>query len=216
MQRHPENSPAFAIAIRHPILTGCPLPADKEFVAMLEIEVKYAVADWTGLERQVQQSGGQHLETRRDIDLYFNAPDRDFVQTDEAFRLRRIGQRNFLTYKGPKRDATTKTRAEIEVPLPDGNISQHLRLIEALGYRAVATVTKDRIVYQWPREGYDLHVCFDAVEEVGSYVELEIVAPPAEEERAREVVLRAARELSLLQVERRSYIHLLILMRGGT
>ena len=46
-------------------------------------------------------------------DHYFNGHDRDFHQTDEAFRIRRMGEKNFLTYKGPKRDTDTKTRIEI-------------------------------------------------------------------------------------------------------
>ena len=60
-------------------------------------------------------------EALREADHYFNAPDRDFARTDEAFRLRRIGAANFVTYKGPKRDAQRKMRTEIEVPLPDGD-----------------------------------------------------------------------------------------------
>jgi ABC-type sulfate transport system permease component len=39
---------------------------------------------------------------------------------DEAFRLRRVGERNYMTYKGPKLDATTKSRPEEEVRLADG------------------------------------------------------------------------------------------------
>ena len=54
------------------------------------------------------------------VDQYFAHPARDFAQTDEALRLRRVGKQNFITYKGSKIDATTKTRREIELPLAPG------------------------------------------------------------------------------------------------
>ena len=44
-------------------------------------------------------------------------PCRDFAQTDEALRIRTVGDTSFVTYKGPKLDATTKTRRELELPL---------------------------------------------------------------------------------------------------
>ena len=46
---------------------------------------------------------------------------RDFARTDEALRLRHVGEFNYITYKGPKLDATTKTRREIEIGLADGH-----------------------------------------------------------------------------------------------
>ena len=88
---------------------------------MLEVEVKYRSPDRVKMKQTIEGWGARLEEKRVEEDHYFNAPDRDFKSTDEAFRLRRIGSRNVLTYKGPKQDAATKTRAEIEVPLADGD-----------------------------------------------------------------------------------------------
>src|SRR4249920_446158 len=87
---------------------------------MLEVEVKYAVADFGPLLTALASRGITPGTLRRDADHYFNAPDRDFAVTDEAIRVRTIGEKNFVTYKGPKLDRETKTRLEIEVPLADG------------------------------------------------------------------------------------------------
>src|SRR5947209_6151348 len=87
---------------------------------MLEIEMKFPVADLAALEARLAQAGAGAAADRRDADHYFNAPDRDFARTDEALRVRTIGTANFVTYKGPKRDLQTKTRTELEVPLTDG------------------------------------------------------------------------------------------------
>src|SRR5437588_12515726 len=116
---------------------------------MLEVEVKYRDADRDAVQAKLLALGAVKLEERIDADQYFNAPDRDFKQTDEAFRLRRIGPKNRLTYKGPKRDAATKTRTEIEVSLADGDApaTDAERMLTCLGYRSVAIVRKRRAVY---------------------------------------------------------------------
>ena len=52
-----------------------------------------------------------------EADRYHMHPGARFRATDELPRIRRADQGVFLTYKGPKLDATTKTRHEIELPL---------------------------------------------------------------------------------------------------
>src|SRR5262245_59361130 len=108
--------------------------------------MKFPVADFAALETRLAAWGARADAPRQDADHYFNAPDRDFARTDEALRLRRTGDANFVTYKGPKRDAQTKTRTEIEVPLAGGDeaAGQFARLLTSLGYRPVAVVRKRR------------------------------------------------------------------------
>jgi adenylate cyclase class 2 len=184
---------------------------------MLEVEVKYAGADFAALERQLRGWGAAEDAPRTDADHYFNAPDRDFAVTDEAFRLRRIGEQNFVTYKGPKRDALTKTRTEIEVPIAPGAAAadDFSRLLVHLGYRPVAVVRKARRLFHLRRDGFDLEVTLDDVEGVGRFAELEIQAPEEQLDPARDVVLRTAAELGLTAGERRSYLELLLAARGG-
>ena len=68
-------------------------------------------------------------------DIYLNHPARDFAETNEAFRIRRISDENRITYKGPRRSGPTKTREEIEIPFASGpdRFQQLLRLLENLG-----------------------------------------------------------------------------------
>ena len=67
------------------------------------------------------------------IDCYYAHPVRDFAASDEALRLRQVGENNYITYKGPKLDTTTKTRREIEISLPDGlqSAAEAAELVEA-------------------------------------------------------------------------------------
>lgn len=179
---------------------------------MLEIEVKYAIPRWEEIETQLQQLGAQLSEGRDEADHYFNAPDRDFRQTDEAFRIRRVGSQNLLTYKGPRAQGPTKTRLEIEIPFADGDepATDLARLLAQLGYRPVAVVRKKRRVYQLERGGFEIDVSLDDVEQLGRFAEVEIIADEARSEAAKHAVLQLASELGLTTVESRSYLQLLL------
>lgn len=179
---------------------------------MLEVEVKYRNADRTAAVAALLEWGATLAQDRTDIDLYFQAPDRDLKASDEAFRLRRIGPKNYLTYKGPRRDTETKTRPEIEVALADGEAAaaDTERLLAALGYKPVTTVKKKRRVYHFTRDGFELEACFDTLDGVGAFVELEILASDAQYEAAKTVLLAVAAELGLTEQEKRSYLSMVL------
>jgi adenylate cyclase class 2 len=182
---------------------------------MLEIEQKFAHADFAVIERRLAQWQAHPGEEHSEADHYFNAPDRDFAQTDEAFRLRRVGAANFLTYKGPKRAGPVKIRTELEIALRDGEAAaeQFMQLLVHLGYRPVAVVRKHRRTFHLERGGFALLVCLDEVEHLGRFAEVEIVAPEEQVDAARTVLAETATELGLSELEPRSYLHLLLINR---
>jgi adenylate cyclase class 2 len=179
---------------------------------MLEIEMKFPVADFHGIEESLSHWHAGPPERRQDADRYFNAPDRDFGKTDEALRLRSIGTKNFITYKGPKTDTQTKTRFELELPLPDGPdmVEQFGQLLHRLGYHFVAQVEKGRTIYHVHRDGFHLEICLDEVKGLGQFVEVEIVAPEEQLDQARTVLMSVAGEMNLTHSERRSYLQMLL------
>lgn len=179
---------------------------------MLEVEAKFPLPDATIVEARLIALGAILVADHLEVDRYLNAPDRDFSRTDEALRLRSIGDENILTYKGPRRDATSKTRTEAEVACPLGTTSAEafLELFRHLGYRATAIVRKRRKIYEWKRDGFTMHACLDDVESVGQFIELEIVAEESEYAAARETVFLVAKELALGPTETRSYLEQLL------
>jgi adenylate cyclase class 2 len=179
---------------------------------MLEIEVKYRVGDRSALVAKLAALAAERVGERVDEDHYFNAPDRDFRQTDEAFRLRRIGAENRLTYKGPKRVAVTKTRKEIEIRLADGDdtATDTGQMLVDLGYRPVAVVRKRRVLYHLGRGPFSVEVCLDEVDHVGTFAEVEVVVDEAQFKEAETVVLGLAAELGLVERELRSYLGMVL------
>ena len=184
---------------------------------MLEIEMKFPVSDFAPIVAKLKKWKARQEETLEEADHYHNAPDRDFAKTDEAFRLRRCGPTNVVTYKGPRHPGQTKTRTEIEVALASGDepAEDFCRLLAHLGYRAVAVVRKMRVCYYFERGDFGLQVCLDEVDEVGRYVEVEIVAPKAQKAAAEKVLLEVVADLELKNSERRSYLEMLLHNTGA-
>ncbi len=133
--------------------------------------------------------------------------------TNEAFRLRRIGNENRVTYKGPRRSGPTKTREEIEIALADGDaaFADVERLFGVLGFRAVATIRKSRESYHITKDGVSLEVALDRAEGLGDFAEIEaIAASEGELAGAQSAVLALANQLELTAVEPRSYLRIFL------
>jgi adenylate cyclase class 2 len=177
-----------------------------------EVEQKFPVADVAALEARLTAIGAGISEPRPQIDLYFTHPARDFVRTDEALRIRRQGPSNSITYKGPKIDKTTKTRREIELPFPPGQQSAEAwaGLLEALGFTPVAEVRKLRRKVDISWQGRRVEGSLDDVEQLGSFVELELLVHETGVESAKACIASLAESLGLRDSERRSYLELLL------
>ena len=177
-----------------------------------EVEQKYRVDDLQVVERKLISMGVTMSGPVEQIDSYFNHPSRDFAQTDEALRIRCMGDANRITYKGPKIDQTTKTRRELELPLVDGTetASGFADLLSALGFHLVSDVRKHRRsgVLDW--RGHPIEVALDEVHGVGTFVELEQQTDATGVEDAKQRLAEIAERLALHDVERRGYLELLL------
>ncbi|MFM8582852.1 MAG: class IV adenylate cyclase [Planctomycetaceae bacterium] len=180
---------------------------------MLEVELKYRVAGGLALRTKLRSLGGVCRGDEQQRDQYFNHPQRDFAQTDEAVRVRSVGAAAAVTYKGPLVDKITKTREEIEVELagPAGGPALEAMLLR-LGFRPVMCVTKTRESWRLNYAGREIEVACDRVVGLGEFVELETSAEQAGLAEARGVLMRLAEELDLpaAAAERRGYLTLLL------
>ncbi len=181
---------------------------------MIEVEVKLKVAEPKKIEAKLKKLGGRFAEQKRQSDVYFNAPDRDFAKTDEALRIRTEKGNNFLTYKGPKIDTQTKSRREIEILL--GNKKRDRdntrSLLILLGYREVATVNKRRRIFKL----HNLRISIDQVDNLGSFIEVEASAEETAFEKKRKQIFALLKkiDLNISKSIRQSYLELLLAKRG--
>jgi adenylate cyclase class 2 len=199
-----------------------------------EVELKYRVADGRAIEDRLASLGACWHGTTEQVDRYFNHPSRDFAVTDEALRLRSTAAGVAITWKGPRLDATAKTRREIELPLAlaavpaaaealaavpaaaealaavPATLDRWTELLEALGFRQVREVAKRRRLATVAWEGAAIEVALDHVAGLGDFVELELQAESAGIAVAAARIESLARELGCTNPERRSYLEMLL------
>ncbi|WP_227373829.1 class IV adenylate cyclase [Haladaptatus halobius] len=176
---------------------------------MYEVEVKVR-ADHATVRERLRELGARSLGAVTQEDFYYDAPHRDFAETDEALRVRREadeeGTAEVVTYKGPLVEEESKTRKEHETVVGDGDTVDSL--LSALGFEAAATVHKERERYEL--DGY--LVVLDSVTGLGEFVEVEIKAEEDAVESARDGAYDVLRDLGLDPDEqvRTSYLGLLL------
>jgi adenylate cyclase class 2 len=182
-----------------------------KFAMQWEVEQKLRLSDLPAAEAKLNELGVTFANPILQTDHYFNHPSRDFRKSDEALRLRRVGADTFITYKGPKIDPATKTRRELELPLGAGTKTpdQFAELLLALGFRPAGTVKKTRRTGKMAWNGHEVEVALDHVENVGSFLELEIAADDSALEAARAALKALSQQLAVGSPERRSYLELL-------
>jgi adenylate cyclase class 2 len=180
-----------------------------------EVEMKFRVNQPADLRRRIERLGPRLLDSDEQEDTYLAHPARDFAQTGEALRIRRVGRENRITYKGPKLAGPTKTREEIEIGFDPGDraLAGLERLWEALGFRPVATVRKRRTGFELIDSDRAVHVVIDETESLGTFAEVETLARgQADLSAAQETVQRVAAGLGLSSdmYEPRSYLRMLL------
>ncbi|MEF8828340.1 MAG: class IV adenylate cyclase [Haloarcula sp.] len=175
---------------------------------MYEVEVKVP-ADIEAVSERLDELGAEQVDTVIQTDTYYDAPHRDFAETDEAFRVRRETRKGEttakVTYKGPLLEAESKSREEFETGVEDGDDVD--AIVRHLGFEPVATVRKNRRVY----EVRAYAVTLDAVDDVGEFVEVERETD-GDIEPVREGAYEVLRDLDLDPDDQRrtSYLGMLL------
>lgn len=182
---------------------------------MYEVELKFPLADVEPVVERLVASGAHSAPPVEQFDFYFNHPARDFAETDEALRIRTIGDRHNITYKGPVIDSRTKTRREIEISIGDGDArDKFAEVLTLLGFRPVREVRKVRRQYHLIWRNRDFEVAVDQVAGLGTFVEVETLAAESDRQAAVAAILALAAELGLTAPERKSYLCLLLEKNG--
>ena len=177
----------------------------------MEAECKFRVSDAAALRTQLTNLGAVFVKREEHRDTYLRHPSRDFRATDEALRIREIDGEPFITYKGPRLAGPIKIRPEIELPMVSGTAEDWLKIWLHLGFVVALTVPKTREVYWFEQNTRSVTITLDHVEPLGYFAEIErIVFTPTEIESAQQDIQEIGRMLGLSEVERRSYLGLLL------
>ena len=136
----------------------------------LEVEIKAKILDIDFFTTRLNSLKPKFISNENHIDIYFNHPEKNFTETDEALRIRSINGSFFITYKGPKLSSRSKTRNEIETEI--SSALECKEIFNALNFVEIATIEKNRKTYKLN----DITICTDTIKDLGTFVELEKIA----------------------------------------
>jgi len=132
--------------------------------------MKVKVLDLTPIRHELEQIGASYNEHLTEKDMYYNAPHRDFGETDEALRLRTTSNGTTLTYKGKKEIFHgSKIRKEYNVSIESKETIHDI--LTHLSFIPVAEVNKERDYYTFE----DFSIALDDVSGLGAFVEIELI-----------------------------------------
>ncbi|WP_436924328.1 class IV adenylate cyclase [Halosimplex amylolyticum] len=155
---------------------------------MYEVELKVR-AEHDAVEPALAEADATRVGAVVQEDTYYDAPHRNFAETDEALRIRREWETGEstgdaggadadgdggdsptttrITYKGPLLETESKSREEHETAVADAEAA--VGIFDGLGFEPAATVRKEREQYRL--DGYA--VTLDRVDGLGEFVEVE-------------------------------------------
>jgi adenylate cyclase class 2 len=166
----------------------------------MEIEIKCYCDDDKNVKNLLSKIGAKFIDRRIENDIYFNHPAKNFGDSDEALRLRTIGERTIITYKGPKVSKISKARIEYETGVEDYPSMKNILL--NLGFIESGIVKKERRIYSFN----GMEISIDYVEGLGIFVEIEKIGELKDE--VEKELFNVAEKLGLTKFERRSYLEL--------
>ena len=177
---------------------------------MLEIELKVAVPDLGQIRNRLIQKNAVFTGKTHEHDIYYNAPHRNFGITDEAMRVRYTNDHAVVTYKGAKiKKCGLKAREELNTGVESGVIFE--TILARLGFVKTAEVNKWRENYHFKNATISL----DTVEELGTYVEIEVMAE-SENSDAADQIEKISKEIGVHgEPILASYLELLLSKRSA-
>jgi adenylate cyclase class 2 len=135
---------------------------------MTEIEVKIRRDDAAAAREQLLKLGARlEKERARETNTLYDFREKSLTSQRQALRLRTVGKKCFLTFKGtPQKSRRFKVREEFEVEVRGEKRAR--KILQALGLIPVFRYEKYRTVFRRDR----LKICLDETS-LGVFVELE-------------------------------------------
>ncbi len=136
----------------------------------IETEVKIRIPEGAERARERIEAAGYAIKQGRTLesDQLFDRGEGELKASDQLLRLRQVGNRATVTYKGPGERGRHKRREEIEFDVSDAeNFS---KVVERLGYSPRFRYEKFRTKFQRPNEPGEITIDETPI---GVFVELE-------------------------------------------
>ncbi|AWR94477.1 class IV adenylate cyclase [Acidianus brierleyi] len=168
-----------------------------------EVKLKLKGISIEELKNKLLNDQMKYVGVEKQTDIYLNSKFRNFKETDEALRIRKVNDTAEITYKGPKISSKSKSREEITVVINDENAM--LKILQKLDFYPVYSVSKERHTFI----DNNFNICLDKVEGLGDFIEIEGIN--SDENRLLQYINDFIKKYNInVEVERKSYLELLV------
>jgi len=130
----------------------------------MEVEIKAKCENFAPIVAKLNTLGAHPVKIKRQIDQYYNHPQKDIRGTKEYIRLRSSGGKAVFAYHVNLNVESTK---EYEVEVAD--FEQFQKILEFCGFVKLGLIDKNR--QQFVIDEYI--ICLDAVAGIGNFIEIE-------------------------------------------
>ena len=165
-----------------------------------EVELKFPLADPEEVTLQLLARGATAARSSTNTTFTSAIPHAIFSRR-EAFRIRRVDDDVFITYKGPVLDRRRRhgTRSRSPSADPRRTSTGCASFWRFLGFQPVRPVEKTRALFHLTLDGRDLELAVDSIDVLGTYLEIEALAEENDRNAARDCILGLAEKLGLAE-----------------
>lgn len=139
---------------------------------MKEVEVKILDVNLEEIEKKIISLGAKKHFDGEIAQFLYDFPDKRIKKERNTFRLRKSGDKTYITFKDKvKSIGTAKVADEYEVTVSDFNTAK--KIIESLGFEETHKMRKHRISYKLANVTFELEKLFDQYEHIPDFIEIE-------------------------------------------
>ena len=150
---------------------------------LIELEASYCIENFEEILKKIKEKNYKFNYEVQEKDTYYTDKKLEFIKTKTCLRTRKTNNEKLeLTFKPKTTDSTEKYgKKEVNISLNLNDLEDIKFILNGLGYDEYISFTKNRIVYTKNEYGFEHNVMLDSIENVGNFIELEIIAHTEDE-----------------------------------
>jgi adenylate cyclase class 2 len=138
---------------------------------MEEIEIKILEIDRKAVEKKLSALGAKKSFDGEILGIFYDYADGSVRKAKDTMRLRKVGDRAFITYKRFVENKRAKIRREYETEVSDYESAKSI--LESLGLKEWMSMRKRRTTYELPGVHFELDRHTDQYSYVPEFLEIE-------------------------------------------
>lgn len=141
----------------------------------IETEKKYYSINNNELVKRINKFGYKLVSKEYQSDEYFTDINSEYIKKRTCLRIRKVGDKNILTFKGESKDFDSSfTKLNLSFETLSNNYDNLIDLFSMMGYFSYVIVNKNRQTYEKQDGSLIYSIMVDSIEDLGDFIEFEI------------------------------------------